>query len=66
MSATELHELPYGSVIAADQVVALRGYDGPSPWSLTDARGRYTVGHLLAMSQDWTVLRLGRGRTEGR
>ena len=66
MTALDLHALPYGSVIAADQVVALRGYDGPSPWSLTDARGRYTAGHLLAMSQDWTVLRLGRSRTEER
>lgn len=56
----DLHQLPAGSVIAADGVVALRGqFDSLTPWLLTSSQVTYSVGNLLAMSQDWTVLRYG-------
>lgn len=57
--AVDLHELPYGSIVAAGQVVAVRFFTGPAPWSVTGTQARYSVGHLLGMSQDWVVLRRG-------
>jgi hypothetical protein len=66
MAPVDLHALPFGSVIAAGQTVAIRTARGsvggglPRPWYLTDPpHGPYTVGDLLAMSQDWVVLRHG-------
>lgn len=63
MSAREiLHELPSGSVIAAPGTTLVARADHGGNWYLAAAVSfPYTVGDLLAMSQDWIVLRYGAG-----
>lgn len=64
MSAPDLHALPPGSVVVIGSTVAIKHADVSHPWTITDAEGAYTVGHLLAMSQDWVVLRRGNAQDE--
>lgn len=55
-----LADAPPGSIVAASTVVAIRNSGRTvQPWVITGERGGYTTGDLLAMSQEWTVLRRG-------
>lgn len=65
MSPVDLHALPAGSVVADSELEAIAvRWDGVAtrPWLVVGPNSTgawFNAGHLLAMSQGWTVLRHG-------